>query len=93
MNSVGTVPALALGVAAPALPLALTDVLVGTTFPDDRTMVDVAVAWYTVRVIVVVASPVTVVSCAKTEGARMTARVAMAAVKRILVREVEDECI
>lgn len=86
----GTV--LALGVAAIALLLRLvyvlvaTLLLVATTVLEGRTMVDVAVAETTVIVIVVVETSDTVVACAKAEGARMTASVATAATKRILVR-------
>lgn len=82
--------ALALGVAATALLLGLLEVLVGTAVPEDRTTVEVAVAWRTVRVIVVVEASDAVVFCARTEGARMTAIVAMAALKRILMRRMSS---
>lgn len=84
MNSDETV--LALGAAAMALVLGLASVLllVGTAVVEERTMVEVAVAWTTVLVIVVVEASDTVVSCAKTEEARMTESVAKAAVKCML---------
>lgn len=91
MYSDGTVSAL--GVAVTALRVGLTDVLVDRTVSDfslvadvldDRTIVDVAVAWTIVLVIVVVEASKTVVSCAKTEGVRMTASVARVIAKRIV---------
>ena len=52
---------------------------------DDRLIVEVAVAWTTVLVTVVVEAWVVVgSSAARTEGARKTASVAMVAAKRIL---------
>ena len=86
----GTVSAL--GVTATALLVGLIDVLVDRVVsdfsivadvPDDRTIVDVAVAWTTVRVMVVVEASDSVVSCAKTEGVRMKASVASVIAKRI----------
>ena len=77
---------LGLAVAATALLLGLIDVLVDTAVVDDLRMVEVAVAWMTVCVIVVVIISDVVGSCAKTEGTRMTVSAAMAAVKRILLR-------
>lgn len=73
-------------VAAAVLLLGLEYVLVGISELDDRTMVEVAVAWITVRVIVVVDSTASVVfsSCARMEGTRRTASVATMDVNRIL---------
>lgn len=84
--------ALALVIAAITLLVDLTDALVAvkdalvdTAASEDRTTIDVAVAWTTVRVTVVVEASDIVVSCAKTDGARMTASAAMAGTKRILM--------
>ena len=84
---------------ATALLVGLIDVLVDRVVsdfsivadvPDDRTIVDVAVAWTTVRVMVVVEASDSVVSCAKTEGVRMKASVASVIAKRIFKESIED---
>ena len=77
---------LGLGIAAITLLLGLTDALVDSAVSVDRTTIDVAVAWTTVRVMVVVEASDIVVSCAETDGARMMASAAMAGTKRMLVR-------